>query len=1231
MRKTSFNEEKKIQALAESLAAIYVKIAETEDEESALEVLQLYEKVKQMQLTIAFCGHFSAGKSSMINAIVQNNILPSSPIPTSANLVRLQEGSGGADIRVRDRGTIHLPPPIDMGQIKELCKNGLDVQEVTIHLEKNILPDKIAIFDTPGIDSTDDAHRVATESALHLGDVVFYVMDYNHVLSQLNFTFVRLLKEQGKKLYLIVNQIDKHNEKELDFKEFQTKVEAGFKSWGIEPEKIFYTSVLKPDHPYSQLKDIRTLIEKFYLEKDQTLIQSTINETKRLIQKHVQTLTSHFEDNFNEQFQLIEEERENSEDTRNEYERLLHDKETHEKRVEEEWADYKNEAKKIVENAILMPFHTRDLARNYIESRQNGFKIGFLFSSKKTEEERDKRLEALFKSVKENIETQIEWHLNDYLTAFCKTYDHPPFKEVTIPLTKDDLAKLIKPGASLNGEYVLQYGNDVANEIKRLAFKELQSILAEIENSIRAKGETKLAEVEQELVQLAQKIEAYETYESVKEQLEETEEELNRLLTAEHIPEAMIEETEAARARHNRSLDAREIENLMNPIIETELTEGTHNQQERQSSRFTKGELASTAARLKQVSDIIRSVSGLENSAADMERFAERIESREFTVSLFGAFSAGKSSFANALLGDDLLPVSPNPTTATINQIKPATNEIPHGTVFVVLKSEDSLLSEINQSLSHFGIQAENMKDAVKMAGSLSQLDGNEKTKPHIQFLRAVNSGFQKIENQLGKQLKVSIEQFKEFVATEEKACFADHITIYIDSPLTNLGVTLVDTPGADSINARHTNVAFEYIKNSDVILYVTYYNHAFSSADREFLIQLGRVKDAFELDKMFFLINAADLASDEEELNDVVLHVQQNLQQFGIRNPRLFPVSSRYAILGQKDRSQLTDDEKRRLQEWAGSAEQEQVLIQSGFTPFYNRFTTFIQDDLSNMLVSKAKRQVEQVKTILDHFIGQAALDKESREAKALHLDQQLNKGFEITKQLDQAEYNQRLEKEIKELLFYVKQRVFLRFNEFFNESFNPAVLTGTVKEQKMALPSCLKELHERLEFDLLQESRATMLRVENYISKLLKEILQELKNEFVKNELPESIFTEIDVTIQTPELSLNLEHLEASKSAALFKFFKNARQFFEENGKSKMMESAKDMFDEPCQRFILKSTEEFNRYYGSCFQTECETQLGEINERLSAYIKGLLLALNDPTALEQLRECQRKIESIE
>ena len=130
----------------------------------------------------------------------------------------------------------------------------------------------------------------------------------------------------------------------------------------------------------------------------------------------------------------------------------------------------------------------------------------------------------------------------------------------------------------------------------------------------------------------------------------------------------------------------------------------------------------------------------------------------------------------------------------------------------------------------------------------------------------------------LAQLLKSEQEEFVKFVAEEDRSCFVESIDFYYDCELTRKGITLVDTPGADSINARHTDVAFEYIRNADAILFITYYNHAFARADREFLVQLGRVKDAFELDKMFFVVNAIDLASDEEEAEAVKTFVGDEL-----------------------------------------------------------------------------------------------------------------------------------------------------------------------------------------------------------------------------------------------------------------------------------------------------------------------------------------------------------------
>src|SRR5699024_81086 len=138
---------------------------------------------------------------------------------------------------------------------------------------------------------------------------------------------------------------------------------------------------------------------------------------------------------------------------------------------------------------------------------------------------------------------------------------------------------------------------------------------------------------------------------------------------------------------------------------------------------------------------------------------------------------------------------------------------------------------------------------------------------------------------------------FHQYVREESIACFVKEMELFYECALTNQHITLVDTPGADSVNARHTDLAFSYIKDADAILFVTYYNHPFSKPDQQFLERLGKVKEAFELDKMFFIINAVDLARNDQEKELVINYVRGELAQFEIKEPRMYGVSSKQAL----------------------------------------------------------------------------------------------------------------------------------------------------------------------------------------------------------------------------------------------------------------------------------------------------------------------------------------------
>src|SRR5699024_3882478 len=127
---------------------------------------------------------------------------------------------------------------------------------------------------------------------------------------------------------------------------------------------------------------------------------------------------------------------------------------------------------------------------------------------------------------------------------------------------------------------------------------------------------------------------------------------------------------------------------------------------------------------------------------------------------------------------------------------------------------------DIRDSLLVFGISCQTLTEAYeKIPEVLKQNTAEGKDKIHLSFLRAFHEGLPYFKERLATSIETNIKEFQTYVAIESQSCFVESIDLYYECAFTKQGITLVDTPGADSINARHTDVAFEYIKNSDAIL----------------------------------------------------------------------------------------------------------------------------------------------------------------------------------------------------------------------------------------------------------------------------------------------------------------------------------------------------------------------------------------------------------------------------
>jgi small GTP-binding protein len=1217
MIQTEYRQET-IQSLKGKLLTSYKYLLEQKDDENAGKVKQLAGKLANEEFTIAFCGHFSAGKSTMINRLVGENLLPSSPIPTSANLVKVKSGEEYAKVFFKNEKPRLYLAPYDYSMVKNYCKDGDQIQEIEISHSESNLPNHTVIMDTPGIDSADDAHRIATESAIHLADLIFYVMDYNHVQSELNFIFTKELTEAGKEVYLVINQIDKHSDEELSFSEFRKSVVDSFSSWGVKPADIFYTSLKKEDHEFNQFNQLHHFLEERLRDRDQLLLQSIHHSLKKVMKDHFELKKKTNEQEIAPFREILNELTiEEQANLAKNYNELSEEVEAIGEGVEKAEAGFDSEVNQIMKNAYLMPFQTRELAESYLESCQPDFKVGFLFTKQKTLEARQERLNLFYSDILEKTKTQLEWHLREFLLNLLKEKrieNQELFgmaQGFSVDFSSGLVENAVKTGARLSGDYVLNYTEDVANEIKRTAKNSLSIIKDHIMDVIKVKNAAIQEKLASQTKSLEKYIRAYEMinkYEADQAQEQNNIEKLfSQTTSTENDPFNLFtqeeEEFEVVYGETTKIVKKEE----KKPLVSFKNLD----QKEVKVSMDATERMKDIAGKLKKTAELVHGLPGFKKLSQELIEKAERLDHKGFTVALFGAFSAGKSSFANALIGEKVLPVSPNPTTAAINKIKPVTDSYRHGTVLVKLKEEQAMLDDLNRALKIFDLKAGNFNEVLsnieKINGQAGQEGAVEKT--NYTFLQAFKRGYQAFNDQLGQIVETTIAEFSDFVAKEEKSCFVEWIDLYYDCELTRKGITLVDTPGADSINARHTNVAFDFIKNSDAILFVTYYNHAFSKADREFLIQLGRVKDSFQLDKMFFIINAIDLADSEEEKQTVMEYVQDQLIKYGVRNPHLYPLSSLNAL---KEKQVKTE------------------LPQSGMEPFENAFYHFISNDLANMAMASSEKELNRVHQLVAKLIDSSKEDAAVKLQKREHIEAEKAKIQAIVKQQKAESLQKRLSQETEELVYYIKQRVFFRFGDFFKEAFNPAVLREDGRNLKKALQDSRSEFLEEIGFDFAQEMRATTVRIDRFTEKMITQYQEALVIEIqdVNQDLSFSIFEYSNN--QEIQFESAFKDLNNGLFGKAMSYFKNPKSFFEKNEKKYMSDELYRVLQTPAEEYLKAEQKRVTGLYKDVIEEVFVQLISQITEQADDFYLSLLSTLDGGVPTQKLMEVQQELAKL-
>lgn len=170
-------------------------------------------------LTVAVMGEFNAGKSSFLNRLLGQAVLPVGILPKTATLTRLVHGEEGRVEIDWQRGEAIETQEATYEEFAELqhaarihdpveLKALEPIREVRVFLEEPLLQ-RLHLLDTPGFNH-DQTMDEKTLGVLDAVDVVIWISDYTAVAKRSELDQLKVLRERGKRIWLVVNKGDVH-------------------------------------------------------------------------------------------------------------------------------------------------------------------------------------------------------------------------------------------------------------------------------------------------------------------------------------------------------------------------------------------------------------------------------------------------------------------------------------------------------------------------------------------------------------------------------------------------------------------------------------------------------------------------------------------------------------------------------------------------------------------------------------------------------------------------------------------------------------------------------------------------------------------------------------------------------------------------------------------------------------------------------------------------------------
>lgn len=282
---------------------------------------------------------------------------------------------------------------------------------------------------------------------------------------------------------------------------------------------------------------------------------------------------------------------------------------------------------------------------------------------------------------------------------------------------------------------------------------------------------------------------------------------------------------------------------------------------------------------LSHATDVLTKMDRKDDAEA-LQQMSKDVEHGRFSIVVVGQFSAGKSTFLNALMGEKYLPSFQTETTATINFLKSIDDNEGKSQLVVKYKDGHEVFSE--------DVSKDNIEKYVSVKG-------------------------------------------------DNVATTIEYVTLYLDSKFLKGGVTLVDSPGLGGVLENHAEITRNQIKKSHASIFMFNANQPGSASDFKALKSLKS-----QCQSTLIVLNQIDnIKESEQSVDDVINNLKENYRKQFPNDPLLpeiWPIAS-YPALVSRSKQNLDYHDRKDFT----AKEKEEFLKKSQFEQFEDRLIRYL------------------------------------------------------------------------------------------------------------------------------------------------------------------------------------------------------------------------------------------------------------------------------------------------